>query len=161
MRLRLEPAMPRFGRLFVLLQAALLAFTLVLAPELHRHTCTGVCASGALDGGGRAAGDFGAAGAAEVAGEPAAHSCCHGGANSAPSPGTGRSAGHRGPSSDGCDCLDDCCTIYAHGTTPDVVTDTGPATLLVSGTPEVPSAPAPRAPGARLLPYPTGPPSAA
>ena len=157
MHLRAGSHMSRPGRLPALLQAVLLALTLVLAPELHRHTCNGVCASAPGASGPRVAGPA----ADGVAEEPGASSCCHGAANQAESPAPQGSGERHGSSSGGCDCLDDCCSIYANGTTPEVATDTGPATLLVSAAPDAPPAQAPRAAGARLLPYPNGPPPVA
>ncbi len=126
---------PEGARLAALLQAALLAASLVAAPTIHRYTCSGVCS-----------------GARFVTwGERACGGCCHGGDAGAPS-------GARGGSGRGCTCLDDCCSWHALFTTPDAPSDTAPATL-VAAAPVAAPIDAPRAPGARLLPYPTGPPS--
>jgi len=157
--------MPRPGRLPTLVQAALLVFTLVLAPEIHRHTCSGVCATASRSA--LAAGEETASAPAAATGAGEGHSCCHGGAapdavKAKTTPGTPESTGGpRGTSPGGCTCLDDCCTLYAHGTTPEVVTDTGPAVLLVSPPHTVDPSRRIEAPRARLLPYPNGPPAAA
>ena len=143
--------MPRPARLLALCQAALLALTLVLAPELHRHTCTGVCAMQ----------QRGLSTPLPAPRGAASHSCCH------PPEGAGGATGSKGPadrhgrSSGGCTCLDDCCTLYAHGTTPHVVPDAGPAVLLVTDAHGTAPPPAPRAARPRLLPYPNGPPPTA
>jgi hypothetical protein len=126
--------MPPARRAAVLLEAALLALSLFAAPALHRKSCNGVCAAHHL-GGTR---------------EEPRHGCC---AGAEPDQGPG--------ADDGCRCLDDCCSIFGCCVTPDVLSDTGSATLVPAGARPVRPEETPRAPEARLLPYPTGPPGAA
>ena len=129
------PDIPRARRLGVLLEAALLALSLFAAPALHRKTCNGVCAEHRQ--------------AASEA-EPA-HSCCGGAAEHA-----------EGPKEDGgCQCLDDCCAIVGCCAAPDDVCDTAPPSLVSTDAQAWYPEWTPRAPEARLLPYPTGPPPAA
>ena len=127
------PQIPQARRMGVLLEAALLALSLFAAPALHRKNCNGVCAEHRLS-----------------TSEEPSHSCCG-------------PAEHRQDSTDdgGCQCLDDCCSIVGCCVTPDVVSDTAPATLVRTDAPAWYPEAKPRAPEARLLPYPTGPPSAA
>jgi hypothetical protein len=164
MHLRAGYHLPRPGRLAALAQAALLVLALALAPELHRHNCTGVCAMAQHTA--LAAQTASVARSADAE-SGAGHACCHGGTRAGTgaakaAPGAQEAAGGcGGGSSDGCTCLDDCCTIYALGTTPDVTTDTGPMVLLVSPPPATDPSRPPQAPHARLLPYPNGPPAPA
>ena len=124
-------------RLASLLQAALLAASLIAAPTIHRYTCSGVCSDARCS----------------VRAERARGGCCHPTEAGAPN-GATRSGHPRG-----CACLDDCCSWHALFTTPDAPADTVPATPVAAA--PVPSPiDSPRAPGAHLLPYPTGPPSA-
>ncbi len=126
----------RPSRLAAILQAALLAAGLIAAPTIHRYTCTGVCCGPKFT----------------VAGARCCGHCGHGAAGDAsPASGPQRSGG--------CACLDDCCAWHALFTTPDAPADAAPATLVTVAPVPVP-VDAPRAPGARLLPYPTGPPIA-
>jgi hypothetical protein len=107
------------------------AVSLVAAPLLHQRTCTGACAAGA---------SFARAAAGRDAAPP-----CHA---------AGAAHGKRG----GCQCTDDCCSLLAQFVAPPDVADDGPTVLLPAGIlPATPDA-SRRAPAARLLPYPNGPP---
>lgn len=133
MRRRFVPHIVRPGRLAAMLQVALFAATMAEAPLLHRANCDGVCAAPKLEALGRA-----------MSGD----ACCP---PDAPSPrGTSR----------GCGCLDDCCSMTAHATTPTVIADLAPPAPVVCLAPALRTERVPRAPGARLLPFPTGPPRA-
>lgn len=114
----------------------MLAASVIAAPTIHRYTCAGVCHGPQFS----------------VSGDRCCGQCSHEGA-------TGRAPASGSHRTRGCTCLDDCCTWYALFTTPDAPADAAPATL-VAPAPALLPADAPRAPGARLLPYPTGPPSA-
>ncbi|HEY7729112.1 MAG TPA: hypothetical protein VID50_11750 [Candidatus Eisenbacteria bacterium] len=129
------PDIPPARRVGVLLQAALLALNLLAGPALHRKHCNGPCCV--------------AHRLSESHAGP--HRDCCGGSDQ----------GERPKSDDGCQCLDDCCSILAYSITPDVVSDTAPATLVSSTAEAVLPTETPRAPAARLLPYPTGPPPVA
>lgn len=121
-------------RVGVLLQAAVLILSLYAAPALHRKHCNGVCATRHL----------------AAASEAPQHSCC-GGAE--------HQKGSKGD--DGCQCLGDCCSIFGHCATPTVVCDTAPPIPTLPPVPALQPDETSRAPEAWLLPYPTGPPSAA
>ncbi len=124
-------------RALALFQAVVFVATLTAAPILHRDYCSGVCASPKF----------------ATIGETSCRRCCQdASAEKHPKTPVGHARG-------GCNCLDDCCSWHAVFTAPDAPVDAGPVTLV---TPAPPLRPldTPRAPGARLLPYPTGPPSA-
>ena len=125
---RTPAQLARFG---ALAQAILFAASLVAAPLLHEWTCTGACAKVS-----RAA----ALGAACHGAPP-----CHAG-------GGPRSKPH------GCQCTDDCCSLWAQFVSPPAVVDDAPARLASRrALPSIPD-PSERAPAARLLPFGTGPP---
>lgn len=123
--------MSQTSRAGALFQVALLVLSLAAAPAVHRKHCTGVCSTQRQTA---------------VFGEPG-HSCC------------GRSGHHdAAQEDDGCQCLDDCCSIVGHCATPTVVCDTAPPAPAPTPVPVVTPVETLRAPAARLLPYPTGPP---
>jgi hypothetical protein len=130
----LGPHTHQVRRAGALLQVAFLSLYLLAAPALHRRHCTGVCSMN------RQSAVFGESG----------RGCC----------GT---SGHKhsGKDDDGCQCLDDCCSIVGHCTAPTVVCDTAPPAPAPTPIPAVTPVETSRAPAARLLPYPTGPPSIA
>jgi hypothetical protein len=123
------------ARALALLQAIVLAASLIAAPILHPHTCTGPCAAIAKAPG-------------HAAGAAAALPPCH-------------TAGHGDSGRKTCDCTGDCCSFQAQFVAPSEIADVAAPTTLFVAVP----APAPddarRAPEARLLPFPTGPPPTA
>jgi hypothetical protein len=125
------------GRLAAVAQAAFFTASLVAAPLVHPWACTGACAG--------AAGVDVRSGPAH--GGPAENAPpCHGGG--------GPRAKHRR-----CECTDDCCSLWAQFVSPPVVDDPAPASLVVARALPSPPDESGRAPAARLLPFPTGPPS--
>ncbi|HET9952485.1 MAG TPA: hypothetical protein VFS09_11895 [Candidatus Eisenbacteria bacterium] len=121
-------------RIRAILQAALFVASLVSAPLVHEWTCDGACARASL--------------ATAASADHASAPPCHAGAG----PG---SKGH------GCNCTDGCCSLWAQFVSPPALERAGAPTRIVS-TPVAPAPePARRAPAARLLPYPTGPPATA
>lgn len=123
-------------RLAAWLQAALLAASLVAAPVLHPYACTSPCASQVVA-------------APQHDGE---HDPGHAGLPPCHAPKSG--ASDQGP----CQCTDDCCSFQAQFVVPLEPADGAPSSLLQ----ETPAPALPdeshRAPAARLLPFPTGPP---
>jgi hypothetical protein len=126
---------PRIVRAAALFFAPLLVLTLVAFPALHSRHCSGVCSAPTFT---------------ELVGSAKSPSC-HGG-------GGGHETAGPGPSSGGCQCLDDCCSLNALFNTPDAVSDGGPTAEFVAPMGVRPAEPRPDS-GAWILPYPTGPPS--
>jgi len=124
-------------RVQALIYAVCFVIAMAAAPLLHQLHCNGVCAAPKFS---------------TVQKAPAEGLACHG---HTPMDG---SASKGAPGSDGCCCLDDCCSITAHFTAPTVVIDIAPPTLLDLAAPGFWPGEAPRAPGVWLLPFATGPP---
>ncbi|HEX4933732.1 MAG TPA: hypothetical protein VFV33_11170 [Gemmatimonadaceae bacterium] len=125
-----------FHRLAAWIQASLLATSLVAAPALHPYACTSPCASQAVASP-QHDGDHGRANA----GLPPCHAPKDGKAGSGP-----------------CQCTDDCCSFQAQFVVPLEPADGAPpSTLQATAPPALPDE-SHRAPAARLLPFPTGPP---
>jgi hypothetical protein len=115
--------------------AVFFAAALASAPLTHPMSCSGACAGDVVAG--LVSQPDGSGGA------PA----CHGGTD-------GRGAG-----SGGCTCTEDCCSLLAQFVAAPLVTDDAAPALLALQALPVPPDDAQRAPAARLLPYPNGPPA--
>ncbi|HSQ60015.1 MAG TPA: hypothetical protein VLT84_06245 [Acidobacteriota bacterium] len=134
---RPRTGVPPIHRLAAWIQASLVAASLVAAPVLHPYACTSPCssqASVASQGGG-----------AHLDATPAGLPPCH-----APKDGD--------PGSGPCRCTDDCCSFQAQFVVPLEPADGAPPSLLQAAPPPARPDESHRAPAARLLPFPTGPP---
>lgn len=126
-----------FHRVAAWFQASLLAASLVAAPALHPYACASPCATQVV----AATQHDGGHGHAN-AGLPPCHAPKDGKANSGP-----------------CQCTDDCCSFQAQFVVPLEPADGAPpSTLQTAAAPPALPDESHRAPAARLLPFPTGPP---